>query len=62
VHHAVVERDVGTGLDLAEDVGVLGDALAPRVDDDQLRAAPPRLLEEARRDRVVGGRGSRRRR
>ena len=43
VQHAVVERDVGAGLDLAEDVGVLGDALAPRVDDDQLgrRAGAP---------------------
>ena len=56
MHHAVVERDVGARLDLAEDVGVLGDALAARVDDDQLRAAPARLLEERGRDGVVGRR------
>ena len=56
VHDAVVEGDVGAGLDLAVDVGVVGDPLAPRVDHDQLRAAPPRLLEERRRDRVVRGR------
>jgi hypothetical protein len=56
VHHAVVEGDVGARLDLAEDVGVVGDPLAPRVDDDQLRTAPPRLLEERRGDRVVRGR------
>ncbi len=53
VQHAVVERDVGARLDLAEHVGVVGDPLAPHVDDDQLRAAPPRLLEERRRDGVV---------
>ena len=53
MHHAVVERDVGAGLYLAEDVGVIGDALAPRVDDDQLRAAAARLLEERRRHRMV---------
>ena len=56
VEHAVVEGDVRARLDLAEDVGVLGDPLAPRVDDDQLRAAPPGLLEERRGDGVVRGR------
>src|SRR5918997_3799680 len=34
----------------------IGDALAARVDDDQLGPAPARLLEERRRDRVVRGR------
>ena len=56
VHHAVVERDVGARLDLAEDVGVVGDALAAHVDHHQLGAASTRLLEERRCDRVVGGR------
>src|SRR3954454_11086328 len=56
VHDAVVEGDVGAGLDLAVDVGVVGDPLAARVDDDQLRPAAPGLLEERRRDRVVGRR------
>ena len=56
VHDAVVEGDVGAGLDLAVDVGVVGDPLAARVDDDQLRPAPAGLLEERRGDRVVGRR------
>ena len=56
VHDRVVERDVGAGLELAVDVGVVGDPVAPRVDVDDLRAAAPRLLEEGRRDRVVRGR------
>jgi hypothetical protein len=46
VHDAVVEGDVGAGLDLAVDVGVVGDALAARVDHDQLRPAAAGLLEE----------------
>ena len=49
VQDAVVEGDVGARLDLAEDVGVLGDPLAARVDHDQRRAAPAGLLEERRR-------------
>src|SRR4051794_29371323 len=53
VHDAVVEGDVGAGLDLAVDVGVVGDPLAARVDDDELRPAAAGLLEERRGDRVV---------
>ena len=53
VQDPVVEGHVRAGLQLAVDVGVVGDPLAPRVDHDQGRAAPPGLLEEARRDRVV---------
>src|SRR3954449_1685378 len=56
VHDAVVEGDVRAGLDLAVDVGVVGDPLAPRVDHDELRPAAAGLLEERRRDRVVGRR------
>src|SRR3954463_14082581 len=56
VHDAVVEGDVRAGLDLAVDVGVVGDPLAARVDDDELRAAATGLLEERRRDGVVGRR------
>ena len=56
VHHAVVEGDVGARLDLAEDVGVVGDPLATHVDHHELRPAAARLLEERRGDGVVGGR------
>ena len=56
VQDPVVEGHVRAGLELAVDVGVVGDPLAPRVHHDQLRAAPLRLLEEARRHRVVRGR------
>ena len=56
MHDAVVERDVGAGLDLAVDVRVVGDPLAAGVDHDELRAATARLLEERRRDGVVRGR------
>ena len=56
VHHRVVEGDVGAGLELAEDVGVVGDLVGARIDVDERRAAPPRLLEERRRDGVIGGR------
>ena len=52
---AVVERDVGAGLELAEDVGVLGHPVGPRVDVDDRRALALGLLEERRGDRVVGG-------
>src|SRR6185437_13073464 len=34
VHDAVVERDVGAGLELAEDVGVVGHLVGPGVDVD----------------------------
>jgi hypothetical protein len=56
VQDAVVEGDVRARLDLAEDVGVVGDPFAPRVDDDQLGAASACLLEERRGDGMVGRR------
>ena len=56
MHDPVVERDVGAGLELAEDVGVLGHRVGPRVDVDDRRPAAPGLLEERRGDRVVRGR------
>ena len=56
MHHAVVERDVGARLELAEDVGVVGHLVGPGVDVDDRGAVAPGLLEERRRDRVVGGR------
>ena len=55
VHHAVVEGHVGTRLELAVDVGVVGHLVGPRVDVDDRRAAAAGLLEEGGRDRVVGG-------
>ena len=45
MHHAVVERDVGAGLELAEDVGVVGHRVGPRVDVDDRRAAPLACLK-----------------
>jgi hypothetical protein len=66
VQDAVVEGDVGAGLDLAVDVGVVGDPLAARVDDDQRR---PRRRACLKKDEATGWlavcwcrRGSRRRR
>ena len=53
VHHAVVERDVGAGLELAEDVGVIGHLVGARVHVDDRGAVAPGLLEERRGDRVV---------
>ena len=55
VHDAVVERDVGARLELAEDVGVVGHLVGPRVDVDDRRAPPAGLLEERGRDRVIRG-------
>ena len=55
VHDAVVERDVGAGLDLAEDVGVVGHLVGSGVDVDDRGSVAAGLLEERRRDRVVGG-------
>src|SRR6185437_8954474 len=56
VHDAVVERDVGAGLQLAVDVRVVGHLVGARVDIDDRRAVAPGLLEEAGGDRVVGRR------
>ena len=55
VHHGVVEGHVGARLELAVDVGVVGHLVGPRVDVDDRGAEAARLLEEARRHRVVGG-------
>ena len=52
---AVVEGHVGARLELAVDVGVVGHLVGPRVDVDDRGAEAARLLEEARRHRVVGG-------
>ena len=56
VHHRVVERDVGAGFELHEDVGVLGHRGRARVDVDDLGAAAAGLLEERAGHRVVRGR------
>ena len=53
---AVVERDVGAGLELAVDVRVVGHLVGPRVHVDDRRAVAAGLLEEAGGDRVVSGR------
>ena len=56
VHQRVVEGHVGTGLDAAVVAGVVRQVAPARIDDDQLEAVLARLLEEARCDRVIGGR------
>ena len=54
---AVVERDVGAGLDLAVDVGVVGDR-SRRADRRTISFVPRRraCLKNDERDRMVGGR------
>ncbi len=56
MHHRVVEGDVGAGIDLEEMVGMTGQVDLAGLDDDQRRSVRRRLLDERRRDRVVGRR------
>ncbi len=56
VHQRVQQRDVGAGLELEHVGRVALQRLAARVHHDQRLAAPGRLLEEGRGDRVVLGR------
>src|SRR5579864_3087237 len=55
-YHAVVEGDVGAGLELAVDVRVVGHLVGPRVHVDDRGAVAAGLLEERGSDRVVRGR------
>ncbi len=56
MHHRVQQRDVGIRLELQEAIGEARQVRAARIGDDQLGAVAHRVLDPARRDRMIDGR------
>ena len=56
VEQRIQQRDIRPALELQHVAGVAAERLAARIGDDQGRAAPRRLFQVGRRDRVVLGR------